>query len=66
MVDRQFRSTYTVRARQLEHDESIVTDRGVQHGYDHQWVISHPDGKVEVIDDDTFEEQYEEQAKKGK
>lgn len=66
MVD--YRSTYTVRARQLEHDESIVTNRGVQQGYDHQWIIYHPDGKVEVMDDDTFEEQFEEQTstKKGK
>lgn len=63
MAFEEFSRNYKVQAEQIEEDNtSVITQKGSLTAQRGQWEVRHPDGTVEVMDDDAFQEAYGENA----
>lgn len=51
---RKYVATTEVEARQLDEDESVVTNAGVQQANKGDYVVRHSDGAVEIVTGDEF------------
>ena len=55
----EYTRTYTVQAEQIEENNtSVITQEGAVTAQEGQWEVRHPDGRVQVMDDDEFQDAY--------
>lgn len=50
----KYSSTHTVTAEQITEERSVITPNGPVSAAPGQWEVRHPDGNVQVVDDDQF------------
>lgn len=59
MTFEEFSRNYKVQAERIEEDNtSVITQQGSVTAQSGQWEVRHPDGQVQVMDDDEFQETY--------